>query len=58
MITRGASRLARSMMSHIGPRYYSIIRPVAGNEAGNGVVTGASFNFLHGNSIVRYFFFF
>ncbi|WMV40469.1 hypothetical protein MTR67_033854 [Solanum verrucosum] len=51
MITRGASRLARSMMSHIGPRYYSIICPVAGNEAGKGVVTGASFNFLHGNSI-------
>ncbi|KAH0643678.1 hypothetical protein KY289_034652 [Solanum tuberosum] len=51
MITRGASRLAQSMMSHIGPRYYSIIRLVAGNEAGNGVVTGASFNFLHGNSI-------
>ncbi|KAG5589243.1 hypothetical protein H5410_039757 [Solanum commersonii] len=49
MITRGASRLARSMMSHIGPRYYSIICSVAGNEAR--VVTGASFNFLHGSSI-------
>lgn len=51
MIIRGALRFACSMMSHIGPRYYSTIRPVAGNEAKNGVVTRASFNFLHENSI-------
>ncbi|TMX03911.1 hypothetical protein EJD97_013053 [Solanum chilense] len=51
MIIRGASRLGRSMMSHIGPRYYSTILPVAGNAAENGIVIRASFNFLHENSI-------
>lgn len=51
MITRGAMRLARSMISHIGPRYYSTMRPVTGNEAGIGVIIGASIDLLHENSI-------
>ncbi|XP_059276592.1 ubiquinol oxidase 2, mitochondrial-like [Lycium ferocissimum] len=41
MMSRGATRMARSMMSHIGPRYFSTMHPVTGNEAG----------FLHGNSM-------
>lgn len=51
MLRRGTMRLARSMMAHIGPRYYSTIHPVAKNDAGIGVGIDASTNFLHENFI-------
>ncbi|OIT30836.1 PREDICTED: ubiquinol oxidase 2, mitochondrial-like [Nicotiana attenuata] len=50
MMSRSVTRIARSMINHIGPRNFSTLRPVAGNEAGIGVVTAAA-GFLHGNSM-------
>ncbi|XP_049376738.1 ubiquinol oxidase 2, mitochondrial [Solanum stenotomum] len=46
MMTRGATRMTRVVMGHMGPRYFSTT--VLRNDPGTGVVGGAAAGLLHG----------
>lgn len=46
MMTRGATRMTRVVMGHMGPRYFSTA--LLRNDLGTGVVGGATAGLLHG----------